>query len=171
MMPPDTGSIGLSFTPTAQNQAQQQAFGSSNPVQDAVKILSLKVPTVVGAQSLAPAGLLNAPGAGGLPGGLNLDDLLKKLFAAGGGPASLPPGFGGTPGITGAPSPPSLMPRITPGTPPPSGAPPSRLPGPGGTDIVTVPPGSPVVDRTTPPMGTPAGGTPPALGGPFVRYY
>ena len=109
--------LGLDFTP------QAQANGEATPIQQAIRILSLRIPRQVGARGLAPQPLLASPGAGGMGagGGMDLLSLLRQLLqpggagaAAGGGQAPLPmPGAG-------------PVPRITPG----SGG--GTMPGPGG---------------------------------------
>lgn len=74
--------IGVSFIPSAQNQAQGpenlRASGGVGPggadLAQAYKILSLRLPTVVGASAPASPSLLNSPGASGLgslPNGMN----------------------------------------------------------------------------------------------------
>src|SRR3990167_4739790 len=65
--------FGISFVPGAQPDNQNGMVGgrggaSRNPIQEAVKILSLRLPKFYGSQSLAPAPLLNAPGGMGRPG-------------------------------------------------------------------------------------------------------
>lgn len=68
------GTFGVSFMPGAQGENGQEMDGTRrpmaarNPVQEAVKILSLRLPKVYGAQALAPQALLNAPGGMGMPG-------------------------------------------------------------------------------------------------------
>ena len=52
--------FGVSFVPGAQDPAQQQQNGTRggaprNPVQEAIQILSLRLPKVFGARALAPA--------------------------------------------------------------------------------------------------------------------
>jgi hypothetical protein len=62
-------------------------------MQEAIRVLSMRVPRVVGAAPLAPMALLNAPGGGGLPAGL-LEQLLRKLglgTGAGGQAPTIPP--------------------------------------------------------------------------------
>lgn len=79
--------IGISFIPTAQNQAQgpnnlrnEGGIGSGGTdLAQAYKILSLRLPTVVGAQSPVPQALLTSPGASALPNGMNPQ---AALFAA-----------------------------------------------------------------------------------------
>lgn len=61
--------IGISFIPSAQNQAQQgpRQAGLEGDLSQAFKILSLRLPTTVGAASPVPQALLTNPGASGLP--------------------------------------------------------------------------------------------------------
>jgi hypothetical protein len=67
--------LGVSFLPGSQDM-QSGAAGAMggrpgaprNPIQEAVKILSLRLPKVFGRQALAPAPLLQAPGGMGQPG-------------------------------------------------------------------------------------------------------
>lgn len=87
--------IGVSFSPFNQSTAgKQQGVGSAaQPVQDAIKILSLRVPTTVGASSGAPQSLLGGPTAlgtqlgsfaplgGGQPGQLSdIQEFLRRLM-------------------------------------------------------------------------------------------
>ena len=125
--------FGVSFMPGANGaggqgdpQGQQPA---GSPLQQAIKFLSLRLPRFTGPGALAPEALLNAPGAGGLPGGPeSLTALLQQLAgmqqppgmspmapsggsSGGGGPLNYP---GGSPQqmprIQQAPTP-----RVTPG--------------------------------------------------------
>jgi hypothetical protein len=67
--------IGVTFIPSANNQAegprQGQLNGPGGDLADAFKVLSLRLPRVLGAQALAPSRLLTSPGAAGVPGGFN----------------------------------------------------------------------------------------------------
>ncbi len=118
-MPPP---IGISFMPNADNQAlgpQQGALnGPGGDLSQAFKILSLRLPRVLGAGALAPPGLLRSPGAAGAPGGLNphaaVFEALLKALVGGGSP-------GGFPGGTASDAP-------GPMGPPPMGGPISPLP-------------------------------------------
>ena len=65
--------FGISFVPGAQPDNQNGLAGgrggaSRNPMQEAVKILSLRLPKFYGSGSIAPAPLLQAPGGMGQPG-------------------------------------------------------------------------------------------------------
>ena len=65
------GSFGVSFLPGSQNQQNGTGMSgrpaSQSPMQEAVKILSLRLPKFYGSQSLAPAPLLQAAGGMGQP--------------------------------------------------------------------------------------------------------
>lgn len=105
---------GLSFQPSEDNK--RGASGSPKVgTQDAVQLLSLRMPRVTGgAQSVAPQSLLDAPGGAGF-GGMSPDknsllQWLKRLLASsdtemppqvsgsGGDMAAIQPGLGGAPG-------------------------------------------------------------------------
>src|SRR3990167_2804031 len=67
------GPFGISFVPGQSQDPQNGMAGgrmgaSRSPMQEAVKVLSLRVPKFYGSQSLAPAPLLQAPGGMGQPG-------------------------------------------------------------------------------------------------------
>lgn len=68
------GPYGVSFVPGSQDQANGNNGGTgrpgapSTPVQQAIKVLSLRLPKFFGSQSLAPAPLLSGPGGMGQPG-------------------------------------------------------------------------------------------------------
>ena len=134
--------FGLSFLPEDngmdRNRPQGQPSGAP-PLQQAIKLLSLRLPRVAGANALAPGPLLNAPGGGGL-GAPPLQALLQRLFGPQSGPMKIPfgqmPGAGGfIPGadgmMSGGASAPMLpaSPPITPGkgTFPPMGPPAPRI--------------------------------------------
>lgn len=94
--------LGVSFSPFNQDaKPQNQAQGSAAPVQDAIKILSLRQPTVAGASAPAPQALLGGPTVqGSQMGAEGLLAMLRKLL--------LGPTAGATPGAAqGAPPPPS----------------------------------------------------------------
>lgn len=120
--------FGLSFVP-GQSQLDRQPGGGgggaqprSSPVQQAIQMLSLRLPHVVGAQALAPGPLLQGPGAAGVPsaGGGGIEALLRLLFGVGpqgGGPIS-PTGAPITPGPSGRYEVPPMrvpQPRVTAG--------------------------------------------------------
>jgi hypothetical protein len=85
--------IGITFMPSQDNQDQGgRNMGLDGPggadLSQAIKILSLRLPRVQGAQALAPASLLNGQGAGNT-GGLNphaavFEALLRAILGAGG---------------------------------------------------------------------------------------
>lgn len=83
---------GVSFQP-----GQQGGYGQSNSpqrqmpegVQEAIKVLSLRLPRVVGANAIAPAPLLNSPGAGGHVDGI-VSNILSKLMPSGATPPQAP---------------------------------------------------------------------------------
>lgn len=142
---------GISFQPGTQQGA------ASNPVQEAVQLLSLRLPTVVGARGIAPQALLNGQGSAGMgsmgspnaaidllqkllmqsraqtppmPGGPNQPpmDLMAMLSRGGGGSGNNQP----QPSQGQAPSP-SPTPTPNPTPPPPVMPPPPRIV-PGGDD-------------------------------------
>lgn len=157
---------GVSFQPgsadaTDANQARRTS-GSQQGVQEAIKVLSLRLPKVVGAQASAPAPLLSAQGSGGRHVDSIVESVLQKYFPTGGasaapapmipegGPASAPataPQFGGTSGTAGlrreSPSVDNLG-QLSP-TP--------RV-------VVTLPPGLPAGDFTVGDDGRPKGTNP-----------
>ena len=147
-------SIGLSFAPTGQRDAQNGPDAS--PLQQAIKILSLRVPQNAGAGGIAPTALLTGPGAaglGGLGGGMDLLAFLRRLLQP--GAPRQPGGMGGVPGMGSAPGvpPPSVpLPNITPGDTGP------RLPGPGTPTFPGMPAGAPTYDRRNPGVGNRSGG-------------
>jgi hypothetical protein len=68
--------IGVTFIPSAQNAAMGPRQGAmegpgGSDLAQAFKILSLHLPRVLGAQSLAPKRLLTSSGSGALPSGFN----------------------------------------------------------------------------------------------------
>lgn len=58
---------GVNFQPGQQSGNTQVRPKQGNSVQEAIKILSLRLPKQVGPNALAPAALLNAQGSGGNP--------------------------------------------------------------------------------------------------------
>jgi len=72
---------GVNFQPGSLDQEQQrrqQSQGSAQGVQEAIKVLSLRLPKVVGAQSIAPSALLNSQGGGGSP---HVDSIVESVMA------------------------------------------------------------------------------------------
>jgi hypothetical protein len=133
------GGFGVSFMPGGDQQYQRPG-GNVNPVQEAIRVLSLRVPKVVGASPLAPLALMTSKGSGGLPSGL-VENLLRSLAPPGGTPttgvpqtslvpapaASLPePAAPPVPGPT-PPTAPGIAPGPEPPTPAPSYAPPPSM--------------------------------------------
>lgn len=114
--------FGVSFMPTPQNGGETGRPTAVEPVQEAIKILSLRLPKVVGGGAIAPAPLLNAPGAGGNP--LGRSALAQQRFAP-------QPSAGGIGGLS-----PEVLNQLIevlsrrPPMPTPFGAPPSAPPSP-----------------------------------------
>lgn len=108
--------LGISFMPGA--QGDQGNNPQQTPVQQAIQTLSLRIPRVVGAGSLAPGQLLNAPGGAGLGGNPNsaalLEQIRRMLFGGGSvpGPGQFHPALPHLPGEPGG------TPRVIPGEPP-----------------------------------------------------
>lgn len=140
--------FGVSFVPGQQPNPNGppgqfgQGAGTS-PIQQAIQLLSLRLPRIAGANAIAPSPLMNAPGAMGQPGaGLNgavgnngLLELLLHLAGLGAGGAS----NGAGSGLPGGPP----LPRIIPGQ-----LPGGTQPGPGTPTFPGQPPtGSPTIDR------------------------
>lgn len=106
---------GLSFQPS-QDNAQGGSGSPKAGTQNAVQLLSLRMPTIAGgAQSIAPQGLLDAQGGAGVGGAPDKNALLmwlKRLLSQSG--ADMPPQMGGD-GMSGmgagmAPAPPGVSP-------------------------------------------------------------
>ena len=75
--------LGISFSPLNNptltgGQGQGAGQPGSVPLADAIRMLSLRIPRVVGARGIAPQMLLNAPGLAGAP--ADIMTLLKQLF-------------------------------------------------------------------------------------------
>lgn len=161
--------FGVSFLPGGDAQYQRGQDGSMGPggvpVQQAIKILSMRVPRVVGQSPLAPLSLLTGPGGQGLPPGL-LDNLLRKQMAL--APA------GGVPQAIVPPSLPSMAPSAAPSAMPappaiPAGVPPMAAPPAMGmaSPVVPPPPMAPVISGAPSPQSQPA---PPGVPAPSVPY-
>lgn len=157
--------FGLSFVPTDQGTQQPGRpgglpGGGVPPIQQAIQMLSLRLPHVLGAQAVAPGPLLTSAGGGGMnvgAGGGSLEAILRMLFGlhqtgAFGTPASPSTRPGATP------MPP--LPRVTPGIMGPDlsaygqrpGVPP--LPNAGGWPGGQIPPPAPTRTPTTGGPGT-----------------
>lgn len=113
-------SLGLSFSPfdSNSNKTGQPPQTGSGPIQDAIRVLSLKIPRVSGGAPI-PQQLLNAPGAPmGAAGSMqspqfagDLMELIRRLFggdatAAQGAPPKFIPGIGNGGGGIGQGEPP-----------------------------------------------------------------
>lgn len=112
--------IGISFLPGADNAGENQstaanALAPTTDLAQAYKILSLRLPTVVGAAPTS-ARLLNGAGASGLgnlPGGLNpYAALFQALIKAGLTGTNLP-GLGDSGSAPGMPMPDRVVPKIS----------------------------------------------------------
>lgn len=163
--------FGVSFVPGGNGDAgqgpgqEQGQVSGTPPLQQAIRMLSLRLPKFAGPGAIAPGMLLNAPGAMGMPGaGLNqgipgggdsnnalLEALMRlaKLHGGGGGG-----GMGSAPmGVPGGFVPPfappmgsvNPLPKIGPGSgapappPLPGEGPAGWAPGPGGYDDTPFP--------------------------------
>lgn len=135
--------LGVSFLPSADNGPRGGEGGpGGGRLEDVLRILSFRLPKVLGARAIAPADLLNSPGGdasptgGGRQGGDPLADLIARSVLqnipqagiGGGGGAANPagsfappvmPGGGGQPGPQ-APPPSNYKPRIIPIEDPPA---------------------------------------------------
>lgn len=73
---------GISFQPTDDKGynpgGQPRSAAPSNPVQEAIKVLSLRLPKVVGAQGMAPSPLLTSQGSGG---NARVDSVVNQVLA------------------------------------------------------------------------------------------
>lgn len=78
--------LGYSFVPGGGEGGGEIGVGggadrSRTPFQDAIKVLSLRIPKNVGPRPIAPAALMNAQGAAGLAGTQNLQQMLQQMLA------------------------------------------------------------------------------------------
>src|SRR5690606_20872142 len=93
---------GESFAPLARENGQNAgpARRGAAPIQEAIRVLNLRVPSVVGARALSPQALLSAPGSAGIPNaaGVQIEQLLRRIF-----------GQAGIPGLPAAPTGPGAM--------------------------------------------------------------
>jgi hypothetical protein len=138
----------VSFVPTDHNLAENAA--SQTPIQNAIKLLSLRIPQFVGAKSIAPSALLNAAGGAGIPfqgvpGGL--EEWLRRLFEARTGDG---PDGGHAPQA-------SVIPHITPGNARP-GQPPEAPWNPRPPQPIGPISGAPAPRPAPPPLGPPQAG-------------
>ena len=86
---------GVNFQPGSMEQERNRrmgASGSADGVQEAIKVLSLRLPKVVGARAVSPSALLQGQGGQGNP---QIDSMvervLAKMFPGQGGPAPTAP--------------------------------------------------------------------------------
>ncbi len=124
---------GISFSPFNQppQMGQGQRPGGVTPIQDAIRMLSFRMPSTVGASSPTPQGLMGGQTAlGGQLGNPLALNWLRALFGGQAMPGAPLPGMGaGTPpgGFGGIPGLPRQGPSegndVTGGNPPPVGAP------------------------------------------------
>ena len=137
---------GISFSPLNAPMGPQDGTAQS-PLQDAIKILSFRMPSVVGAGAASPL-------AGGMGGGL-VDDWLTKLFK---GMVSGPQG--GLPAAPTDQTPPPSLTQPSPFAPPPSVAPPpsftGNVPPPGPPPSSAPPPNVEFTPPGVPKLGLPA---------------
>jgi hypothetical protein len=120
--------FGQSFMPGADEETGVERKPGAAPIQEAIRVLSLRMPRVVGAGGISPQPLLNSMGAGGLNVQGGLEQFLQMLFGQMPGqgsqqmqpmsaPGAMPgqmPGAGGmqAPGMGAGAAPP---PRVVPG--------------------------------------------------------
>lgn len=73
--------FGINFQPGMQEQQGQNGNGSrpsGGGVQEAIKVLSLRLPKVVGAHGIAPMPLLTSEGSGGNP---RVDSIVQQILS------------------------------------------------------------------------------------------
>ena len=119
--------MGVSFDPASEDQ--QRTTGTTPPptgVQEAIRVLSLRLPRVVGANAVAPSALIGSPGGSGRVDSI-VQQVLSRYFPTGAGAA--PAGPGGPP-----PAPVLSAPRPT-------------MPSPGGPRVPQKLPSMPTLDR------------------------
>jgi hypothetical protein len=72
--------IGVSFDPAQRQNGNQQSGPNASTapqgIQEAIKILSLRLPRVVGANAVSPHALLNSPGSAG-----RVDSVVNQILA------------------------------------------------------------------------------------------
>lgn len=148
-----TPGISFSLFDNDHGQNRDSRPGGGVSPQEAIRVLSLHVPKVVGAYSPIPSMLLNAPGSAALgggggtmsmPGG-DIEEILRRLFGQASGPmgGGMMPPMGGSPAggpPTGGGAPP---PSVTPG-----GGDQRKLPDPG--EGTYQPPPNPIMAPTGP---------------------
>ena len=156
---------GVNFQPGSLSESPERGRSSPQSVQEAIKVLSLRLPKVVGARAMAPGQLLTSPGSGGNP---MIDSVVNQVLSryfptsapspgaapAFGGPSAPSPGaapvLAPRPGDVRSTPAPTRMPRITPvetGQPPSLSPPGVYAPPP----APNAPPGPPVRFDNNPP--------------------
>ena len=148
---------GVNFQPGGMpgGDPAQPKPGQGSGVQEAIKVLSLRLPKVVGAQSAAPQALLQGSGAQGNRVDSVVQQVLARMMPTGQPPPS-PPQMGG----------PSGQPGPMPSWPWTGGQPQQNQPWsppPGFNPRIVVNPSMPSGDFTQGPDGRPTGGQPPAM--------
>ena len=121
--------LGMSYSPLTDDETKNKPPNQEGAVQEAIRLLSLRMPTVQGAQAPASSQLLNAQGGGGLSpdalrrllqmlasGGMGGPGPLGGSLPSDGLPPSAPPPSAPAPKVNYAPLPGSWRP---PGPPPP----------------------------------------------------
>jgi hypothetical protein len=68
---------GVSFEPGQPGSQNTQKPAGNTGVQEAIKVLSLRLPKVVGARAMAPQALLDSPGSGGNP---RVDSVVAQIM-------------------------------------------------------------------------------------------
>lgn len=145
----DSG-VGINFAPTTDNAANGPRNAALAGVPQAIQVLSLALPRVLGAQSPVPGSLLTAQGGQGQPDAALLQTLLRTLGLMPGGQRTPMP----MPTVEGPAIP------LPGGTRQPQPAPPAPVPDP---RVIIGQPGAPM-----PPSPSPGGGImPPTFGGGF----
>lgn len=89
--------IGVNFQPGANQDNGQNGNGGSRPgsgVQEAIKVLSLRLPKVVGAQAAVPMPLLTSQGGGGNRVDSVVNQVLARVMPGGQMPMGQPQGAG-----------------------------------------------------------------------------
>jgi hypothetical protein len=161
--------IGASFAP-GQDPNQQQQGSQGVPLQEAIRLLALRLPRVFGAQAVSPGALLSGPGGSALGNPLAALVLQSLMPAMGQEPPS-PQQASPSPGPTAGPMPggkvkPAGLPGGMPGGPPmpgPGPMMPSAPMGPPPAAFVPMPKINVIPNQPPPPGG--GGGF--AKGGPF----
>ena len=151
--------FGVSFFPS-RNVNMPQGPGTEgaavNPIQQAIRILSLHLPKITGGAPIAPGSLLGA----GPQSQSDLLMILQKLLGGGALAPGAPSPFAGGPSPFGGGPPPSLPPpKVIPGAPP--GGPKMLYPPPPKVNYAPIKPPGQV---TYPEWGMPGGGK---VGGPM----